>query len=62
MFQTIKNLFQVNKKSINNDIFTSSYDIFNTRALTKTDYLRLYKGWVYGATSVIADTVSNQDY
>lgn len=65
MFQAIKNLFQQKNKDFqprDGGLYQNTYDFLWLRSLSETDYLRLYKTWVFASTSVIADTVSNQDF
>ena len=62
MFNKIKQFFWVNT---NNDWWTF-YPLMNSNykvwELSRTDYLRLYTGWVYVATSTISDSIAELEF
>ena len=51
---------------IQNNSWWSFYSLMNSNyrvsELSRTDYLRLYQGWVYVATSTISDTIAELEY
>lgn len=67
MFESIKKLF-INKNFIpfnesqGGDFYSLMNSNYNVKELSRSDYLRLYTGWVYVATSTISDSVAELEY
>lgn len=67
MFESIKKLF-INKNFVpfndaqGGDFYSLMNSNYSVRELSRSDYLRLYTGWVYVATSTISDSIAELEY
>lgn len=64
MLSKIKTFFGI--QNLNQDDWGTFYPLMNTNhqvsTLSRTDYLKLYTGWVYVATSTISDSIAELEY
>lgn len=67
LLEKAKSLLWVNKKGYDLDIgdYSLFHDVFNSKdtinKLSRTDYLTLYRGWVYICVSTIAESIMKLD-
>lgn len=63
MFDQLKKIFDLGNQPINEWQFYPLMNTeYNVEQLSRTDYLKLYKGWVYVATNTIADNIASLEY